>query len=141
MAKYRLTRDVSANGTAENTIKAPAGQLAPKNLYLTKQLKKGEVIEGEIATKDSYFGQKGQSIEFKMSGATTTNGVPYSDLAVLYIPIDNNGALEEIDENGNLIKNQKDVLLGEPFLQKHKNHLLIAVALVAGYFAYKKFKN
>ena len=29
----------------------------------------------------------------------------------------------------------------QPFLDKHKNHLLIAVALVAGYFAYKKFKK
>ena len=29
----------------------------------------------------------------------------------------------------------------ETFLQKHKNHLIIAVVLVAGYFAYKKFKK
>ena len=29
----------------------------------------------------------------------------------------------------------------ETFLQKHKNHLLIAGALVLGYFAYKKFKK
>ena len=29
----------------------------------------------------------------------------------------------------------------QSFLQKHKNHLLIAGALVLGYFAYKKFKK
>jgi hypothetical protein len=29
----------------------------------------------------------------------------------------------------------------QPFLEKHKNHLLLLLAVVAGYFAYKKFKK
>jgi len=29
----------------------------------------------------------------------------------------------------------------KPFLEKHKNHLLLLLAVVAGYFAYKKFKK
>ena len=36
---------------------------------------------------------------------------------------------------------QKANIVNETFLQKHKNHLIIAVVLVAGYFAYKKFKK
>ena len=30
MAKYRLTRDYSASGTASNNVQAPIGQIAPK---------------------------------------------------------------------------------------------------------------
>ena len=29
----------------------------------------------------------------------------------------------------------------QPFLQKHKNHILLLLVVVAGYFAYKKFKK
>jgi len=29
----------------------------------------------------------------------------------------------------------------QPFLEKHKKHLLLLLAVVAGYFAYKKFKK
>jgi hypothetical protein len=138
MAKYRFTRDFSANGTAPNNAIAPAGQIPPKWIYLTKKFKKGEIIEAGIATENSTFGSKGESIAFKTLGATTTQGVPYSDLALLYIPIENNGALEEIDDNGNVInKSTKE----ETFLQKNKNNLIIAVVLVAGYFAYKKYKK
>ena len=169
MSKYRLTRDYSANGTALNNAQAPIGQLAPKNIYLTKKLKKGDVIEGGIATEDSIFGIKGQSIAFKTMGATTTNGVPYSDLALLYIPIDNAGALEKIDDNGNVINKNEiappteivnlspsaNLSSEEKFYQslgfkdrggwsftvKAKGRFLVAVVLVAGYFAYKKFKK
>ena len=38
-------------------------------------------------------------------------------------------------------KEKTDIANNETFLQKHKNHLIIAVVLVAGYFAYKKFKK
>ena len=54
-------------------------------------------------------------------------------------------------KNGGVSKNQQGVNEGKPnlstvtdnetFLQKHKNNLIIAVVLVAGYFAYKKFKK
>jgi hypothetical protein len=53
--------------------------------------------------------------------------------------------------NGGVSKNQQGVNEGKPnlstvtdnetFLQKHKNHLIIALVLIAGYFAYKKFKK
>jgi len=53
--------------------------------------------------------------------------------------------------NGGVSKNQQGVNEGKPnlstvtnnqtFLQKNKNNLIIAVVLVAGYFAYKKFKK
>jgi len=140
MAKYRLTRDYSANGTAPNNAISQAGQIPPKWIYLTKKLKKGEIIDGGITTKDSTFVHKGESIAFKTLGATTTQGVPYSDLALLYIPIENEGALEEIDDNGNVINKYKANFLKDPsFIEKHKNHLLIVGALVLGYFAYKKY--
>jgi len=142
MAKYRLTRDYGANGTAPNNATAPSGQIAPKWIYLTKKLKKGDIIEGGITTENSTFGLKGESIAFKTLGATTTQGVPYSDLALLYIPIENDGALEEIDDKGNVINIHKANFLTDPtFIEKHKNHLLIVGALLLGYFAYKKFKK
>ena len=135
MPKYRLTRDFSGNGTAPNNTKAPKGQIAPKFIYLTKKLKKGDIIEGDIATEDSAFGIKGKSIAFKTMGATTTNGVPYSDLALLYIPIENDGALEELDS-----VTGKAIQIGqaqEPFYEKHKDHIVLLLIVVAGYFAIK----
>jgi hypothetical protein len=54
-------------------------------------------------------------------------------------------------KNGGVSKNQQGVNESKPnlstvtnnetFLQKNKNNLIIAVVLVAGYFAYKKFKK
>ena len=82
-------------------------------------------------------------------GASTTNGVAYSDLALLYFPIDNAGALEEIDDKGNVI-NKNEIApptksSGDAFFPKlagaYNQNLIIAVVLVAGYFAYKKFKK
>ena len=140
MAKYRLTRDYSANGTAPNNATAPIGQTAPRWIYLTKKLKKGEIIEGGITTENSTFVHKGESIAFKTLGATTTQGVPYSDLALLYIPVGNDGALEEIDDKGNVINKYKANFLTDPaFMEKHDYRLLIVGALVLGYLAYKKF--
>ena len=50
-----------------------------------------------------------------------------------------------LDSNNKIIKNSNSSngtdLSGETFIQKHKNHLLIAGALVLGYFAYKKFNK
>jgi hypothetical protein len=43
--------------------------------------------------------------------------------------------------NSSSDSNQIIKLAPETFLQKHKNHLLIAGALVLGYFAYKKFNK
>ena len=40
MAKYRLTRDYGANGTAPNNATASNGQMLPKWIYLTKKFKK-----------------------------------------------------------------------------------------------------
>ena len=54
--------------------------------------------------------------------------------------------VEDIIPNEAKIKNEESIskdsqTKNDSFLDKHKNHLLIAVALVAGYFAYKKFKK
>jgi len=38
-------------------------------------------------------------------------------------------------------KEKTDIANNKTFLQKNKNNLIIAVVLVAGYFAYKKFKK
>ena len=43
--------------------------------------------------------------------------------------------------NSNSDSNQNSKLDSQTFLQKHKNHLLIAGALVLGYLAYKKFNK
>jgi hypothetical protein len=58
------------------------------------------------------------------------------------VPCKNNGGVSKNQQGVNEGKpNLYTVTDNEPFLQKHKNHLIIAVVLVAGYFAYKKFKK
>ena len=67
------------------------------------------------------------------------------DTRVKIDPRESGGFSEKAKEQA-LLKTQQDYIesqrnVNESFLEKHKNHLLIAVALVAGYFAYKKFKK
>lgn len=55
------------------------------------------------------------------------------------VPCRNNGGVAKITAIP--IGSTTSATKEESFLQKHKNHLIIAGVLVAGYFAYKKFKK
>ena len=102
MAKYRFLRDRAANGTAPNTAVAPAGQIAPSNLYLTKQFKKGDVVDGVVS---------GNSITIQVNDAKQTTGQPYSGTVNLTTTISDNRYgvttywMEALDANGNAVKN------------------------------------
>ena len=54
------------------------------------------------------------------------------------IPVEN---LTILNDDGTPVNTSSKDLAPESFLQKHKNHLLIAGALVLGYLAYKKFNK
>jgi hypothetical protein len=54
------------------------------------------------------------------------------------IPVEN---FTIMNDDGTSVNTSSTDLAPESFLQKHKNHLLIAGALVIGYFAYKKFNK
>jgi hypothetical protein len=61
------------------------------------------------------------------------------------VKVDDNSTLSKIS-NSNLQELQANTQQAvanaqQPFLEKHKNHLLLLLAVVAGYFAYKKFKK
>lgn len=135
----------------------------------TKCLEFGDVSGGDgeapacLKTEHIFF-KKGDSIKatqfsFQVddsSGEITGDvSVPYQNGYVV-VPISKINILDSKDttvEKRNEIKNDLKTGVkigssaivmtnsGQSFLQKHKNHLLIAVALVAGYFAYKKFKK
>jgi hypothetical protein len=127
MAKYRLIRDNSANGTAINTVPAPAGMIAPKLVYLTKKFKKGDIVDGTVATQTTAFAESGKSLLVKTSsGVTTTNGIPYSGEVELALSL-TNGALETLDGNDSDIKNSKSTIFVWNPTRK-----LIAVALTIG---------
>ncbi len=130
--KYRLTRDNAANGTAINTVPVPSGTIAPKLIYLTKQFKKGDIVEGLVATEDSIFAKKGKSLLVKASnGVTTTNGVPYSGEVTLALSLDN-GALEKLDETQKSLRTSSDSI----FTTKN---ILIGLASVGVLFGILKF--
>jgi hypothetical protein len=105
MARYRFLRDRAANGTAKNTNPAPVGQIAPINLYLTKQFKKGDVVEGVVS---------GNSITIEVNDAKQTSGQSYSGKVNLTTTIwDDRGGvrtywMEELDSKNNVIKNKNN---------------------------------
>jgi hypothetical protein len=54
------------------------------------------------------------------------------------IPVEN---FTIMNDDGTPVNTSSTDVASQTFLQKHKNHLLIAGALVIGYFAYKKFNK
>ena len=143
MKIYRFLRDRSANGTVPNTEIAPVGMIAPKNLYLTKKFKKGDIVSGNIS---------GNSITLTVNDATETSGKPYLnkvDLTTLiYSERDGETTywIEEIDSENNAIKNSfsnnsngiKSILSNKIFTTK--NIIIGVVGVAVLYFGLKHFK-
>jgi hypothetical protein len=77
----------------------PAGQIAPSKLYVTKQFKKHDVVDGIVS---------GNSITIQVNDAKQTTGQPYSGTVNLTTTIWDNidGTttywLEALDANGNI---------------------------------------
>ena len=93
--------------------------------------KKGDIIKGD--EKEIYIynqWMKGVSSKPTVVGARveTADGLAFSPLT-------------NLEKIADVNSSPTTDVVPQNFLQKHKNHLLIALALVAGYFAYKKFKN
>jgi hypothetical protein len=111
MAKYRFLRDRAANGRISIPSVISNGMMSPSWLPVTKQYKKGDVVDGTIATKDNPpFTQKGDFL-IKASSGVTSNGKPYSGGEVelsttIYDTRDGIKTywMEELDSNGNPIK-------------------------------------
>ncbi len=116
MGTYKLKDDI-VNGVLPNTNGKP-------NIIF----KKGDIIQGdEIEVFIFNKMIKGVSAKPTVVGARveTPDGLSFSPLTNLEKIADVNSSPQP----------------NESFLQKNKNILFIALALVAGYFAYKKFKK
>jgi hypothetical protein len=102
----------------------------------SQSFKKGDILEKtwdiniSSDSKNYVIGRFGYGVVVPVEylSVTDDNGKPVTDL-----------------EAGNadfiVKKYSNQDVAPETFLQKHKNHLLIAGALVIGYFAYKKFNK
>jgi hypothetical protein len=115
--KFVFLQDYESQPFCADEIKSNNSGVGVKEkckLFSTFNFKKGDVISGYLDTslKD------GSKLYYTKNGKT--------------VAIQNLGILEKVDEK---------VVSNESFLQKHKNHLLIAGALVLGYLAYKKFNK
>lgn len=107
--------------------------------------KKGDVIDGTIITEKIIFNKPTKVIMAKPTvvGSRTeeANGlvsVPISSVEIFDAETDAKKQLEDAIAKE---KEKSNIVNEQSFLQKHKNHLIIAVVLVAGYFAYKKFNK
>jgi hypothetical protein len=128
MAKYIFKENYEAQGT--NLI--PKGsQMA--SVILKYSFKKGDVFEGEKIPTNSGI-ETGSTPRYNVNITTPealkVDGTKWSGQAIFEVP--------EIAVTEQALKTDAS---GETFLQKHKNHLLIAGVLVIGYFAYKKFNK
>ena len=128
MAKYIFKENYEAQGT----------NLIPKGAQMASEMlkysfKKGDVFEGEkfIISIGSETGSTPRyNVNITTPEALKLDGTKWSGQAIFEVP--------EIAVTEQALKTDAS---GETFLQKHKNHLLIAGALVIGYFAYKKFNK
>ena len=64
---------------------------------------------------------------------------PYTKEELLAIENTKANAKKQLEDA--IAKEKEKIVNKQSFLQKHKNHLIIGIVLVAGYFAYKKFKK
>jgi len=114
---------------------------------LKYSFKKGDVFEGEKFIQ-SVGVRTGSTpiygVKINTPEALKVDGTKWSGQAIFEVP-DN---LVEVTEEGLSQNNDETAdsglntnVLSQTFIQKHKNHLLIAGALVLGYFAYKKFNK
>lgn len=140
MVKYKLLRDAAANGRVKipattYTTESGIPMLGPEYIYITKKFKKGDIVEGVIATKQDVFAEAGKSLLVKAStGLTTTGGEPYSGGEVELAFDLTHGALELIDENGNV----KSIETESFFSTKN---VIILIIIIGGIYALLKYQN
>jgi len=118
--KYVFNQDYEAIGT--NPID---NNLTDQSSYKLKhQFKKGDVFDGrKISIGENQNSTKSQYIiEINSDYHNLNEDGSFSNLKGIF----------QVPEN---------IVSEQTFLQKHKNHLLIAGALVLGYLAYKKFNK
>ena len=129
MAKYIFKEDFEAQGT--NPISNEPNGSKQASFRLSYSFKKGDVFEGEkiVVGAGIRIGSPAQyAVKITTPEALKVDGTKWSGQAIFEVP-------EEA------VTEQTLSSTGQTFLQKHKNHLLIAGALVLGYFAYKKFNK
>jgi hypothetical protein len=121
----KITKDYSY--TLKGDPSAPIGQFGGASREdRTFSFKAGQIVEG-------YIQDSGTNIQVQVGNNSVL--IPKSNWEIVVNP----SFIQETDiDRGN---NQPNQVAPQSFIEKHKNHLLIAVALVLGYFAYKKFKN
>jgi hypothetical protein len=128
MAKFVFQQNYDANGA--NIV--ANGQQGASTL-LKYSFKKGDIFDGEKIVI-GYGKEAGSANKYAVNittpSALNLDGTNYNGQGVFSIP-------DNIVIDQSLLPTQ----VNQTFLQKHKNHLLIAGALVLGYFAYKKFNK
>ena len=131
MAKYIFKEDYEAKGT--NFISNEPNSPKMANFRLSYSFKKGDVFEGEkfIQSVGVETGSTPRyGVKITTPEALMVNGTKFEGKSIFEVP--------EIAVTEQTLATNAS---GETFLQKHKNHLLIAGALVIGYLAYKKFNK
>ena len=135
MAKYIFKEDYWATTRVEK--RKEVGDYTENIDYITLKykFKKGDVFEGEkiVAGVGVRTGSPAiYAVKITTPEALQVDGTKWNGQAIF-----------EVLESEDVLKEQ-DLTTdasGETFLQKHQNHLLIAGALVLGYFAYKKLNK
>jgi hypothetical protein len=131
MAKYIFKENYEAQGT--NPISNEPNGSKQASFMLKYSFKKGDVFEGEkiVAGVGVRTGSPAiYAVKITTPEALKLDGTKWSGRAIFEVP-------DSVVTEQTLTTDAS----GETFLQKHKNHLLIAGALVIGYFAYKKFNK
>jgi hypothetical protein len=128
MAKFVFQQDYDANGA---NIVANSQQGA--STLLKYSFKKGDIFDGEriiVGAGVAMESPAQYAVNITTPTALNLNGTVYGGQGVFSIP-------DNIVIDQSLLPTQ----VPQSFIQQHKNHLLIAGALVLGYFAYKKFNK
>jgi hypothetical protein len=127
MAKFKVIKEINFGS---GSTKDKSGKLVPVQNFAPKV---GDIIslgQVETFTMPPFMPKKG----FRFFA----NPYEVSPNSYQVIPLD---SVELVDESGNTDTSKGTGVVQQSFLQKHKNHLLIAGALVVGFLAYKKFKK
>ena len=138
MAKYKFKEDFIQN---YRVYDSKIGTSSSVDQSIT--FKKGDIVDGTFEAKHTVSGWEGMPMNFEDrvlienpmqgKGLFDGNGAP----SMFPIPSDK----LELSTDQSSASTQNTGLDSQTFIQKHKNHLLIAGALVLGYLAYKKFNK
>jgi hypothetical protein len=131
MAKYKFKEDFIQNYRVYDSKIGTSSSVDQSITY-----KKGDIVDGTFRAKHTESGWEGMQMNFE---DTVLINNPMQGKGLF----DGNGAPSMFLIPANKLESIKgeNLILNQTFLQKHQNHLLIAGALVIGYFAYKKFNK